>query len=498
MKNNFLRHVDKTSLKQFSSIFFFSVFPILSLYLYNDKFVDLEEIIRPFILTVVMGFSVYILLTLILKNRDKAFLLSFLVGIQFFTYGHVYFFLKDFIRHRYLIIIWAVIFFIGCWVILKKISSAEKITEFIFVTSIILFLYPAIQVGLLEVNKIQKETGEAIVTGSRVLPDIYYITVDGYARADVIEKEFNFDNRPFISALEERGFLVADCSQSNYPWTHLSLTSSLNLDYLDSADDAYHDSLRDAAVWPMLKKAGYLTIVIDSGLSRVASIDSDVMLSVEESPLLGLSISDFEVMLMETSMGLLVIDSTTYFSINVQPAIDNVKHNRLYTKTIFTLEELKGIADEYDSPKFVYVHMLVPHDPYIFSPEGDYIPEETDMKIGYINSIKFLNPRILEFIDAIIKKSQTPPVIVLQSDHGWTWVSATNRLSILNAFYLPEGGEEVFYNSISPVNTLRSIFNYYWGTNFEILEDKSYFSPELDVPLDQFEFVPNTCVSQNP
>lgn len=493
-----MHRIDKTSLKQFLSIFFFSIFPILSLYLYNHKFVDFEQIVRPIIISVLMGLLVFALLTKILKNRDKAFLLSFLVGILFFTYGHVYFFLKDIIRHRYLVVIWAVIFFIGCWIIIKRISNTERITEVIFIASMILFIYPIIQVGVLEVNKIQKETEEAVVTGSRVLPDIYYITLDGYARSDVIEREFNYDNEPFISALEDRGFLVGVCSQSNYPWTHLSLTSSLNLNYLNSIKEVYHDSLQDAAIWSMLKEAGYTIITLDGGLSRVVSIESDVQLAAEESPLLGLSISEFEVMLMDTSMGLLLIDSTTFFSINLQPAFDDIRHKRLYTKTIFTLDELKNIADEYDSPKFIYTHILVPHDPYIFSPEGEYIHEETDMYVGYINSIKFLNPRILDFVDAIIDKSKTPPVIILQSDHGWTWDSAINRLSILNAYYLPEGGDEIFYDSISPINTFRSIFNYYWGTDFEILEDKSYFSPLLNVSLDEFEFVPNICVSQIP
>jgi hypothetical protein len=350
-----------------------------------------------------------------------------------------------------------------------------------------------VQIGLLEIDKIQRVTGDTKILGSRDFPDIYYITTDGYARADVLENYFNFDNTPFLTALEDRGFYIGDCSQTNYSWTHLSLTSSLNLDYLNSFDDAYHDSLRDAAIWPMLKEAGYSIIVFDSGFSRVLSIQSDIQLTKEETALQGLSISDFEVMLLETSMGLFLIDSTAYFSINFQPVFINVKHNRLYTKTIYTLEELKNVAAVYDSPKFVYTHLLVPHDPYIFSPEGDYVAKETDINTGYINSIKFLNPRLLEFVDAVIKNSETPPVIIIQADHGWTTDPPINRTAILNAYYLPEGGGEIFYNTISPVNTFRSIFNYYLGTDFQILEDISYYSPELNVPLDQFEIVPNQC-----
>ena len=50
------------------------------------------------------------------------------------------------------------------------------------------------------------------------------------------------------------------------------------------------------------------------------------------------------------------------------------------------------------------------------------------------------------------------------------------RLSILNAYYLPEEGKKLLYESITPVNTFRIIFNYLFNTEFEILNDKSYFS----------------------
>ena len=63
-------------------------------------------------------------------------------------------------------------------------------------------------------------------------PDVYYIILDTYARADRIETELGFDNSGFITELEEMGFYVADCSRSNYNNTHNSIVSSLNMSYL--------------------------------------------------------------------------------------------------------------------------------------------------------------------------------------------------------------------------------------------------------------------------
>lgn len=64
-------------------------------------------------------------------------------------------------------------------------------------------------------------------------PDIYYIILDGYARGDVLQEVYTFDNTEFLDALSSRGFFIADQSHSNYSQTQLSLASSMNFEYLD-------------------------------------------------------------------------------------------------------------------------------------------------------------------------------------------------------------------------------------------------------------------------
>jgi hypothetical protein len=46
----------------------------------------------------------------------------------------------------------------------------------------------------------------------------------------------------------------------------------------------------------------------------------------------------------------------------------------------------------------------------------------------------------------------------------------------LNMYYLPYGGESILYDGVSPVNSFRLIFNYYFNGEYEILEDKYYWS----------------------
>jgi hypothetical protein len=73
-------------------------------------------------------------------------------------------------------------------------------------------------------------------------------------------------------------------------------------------------------------------------------------------------------------------------------------------------------------------------------------------------------------IQEIIKNSDTYPIIILQSDHGF--VIPERRYNILNAFYLPgQDYNGLLYPSISPVNTFRIIFNQYFKENLEMRDD---------------------------
>jgi hypothetical protein len=49
-------------------------------------------------------------------------------------------------------------------------------------------------------------------------------------------------------------------------------------------------------------------------------------------------------------------------------------------------------------------------------------------------------------------------------------------MAILNAYYLPGEGAAALYPSISPVNTFRAIFDGWFGGEFDLLEDVSYFA----------------------
>ena len=50
------------------------------------------------------------------------------------------------------------------------------------------------------------------------------------------------------------------------------------------------------------------------------------------------------------------------------------------------------------------------------------------------------------------------------------------RMGILNTYYFPNQDYSNLYTDIAPMNSVRVILNQYLGTDFGLLEDRSYFS----------------------
>jgi len=63
-------------------------------------------------------------------------------------------------------------------------------------------------------------------------PDIFVVLLDGYPRADTLENDFGIDNAPFISSLENEGFVVDGDSRTNYMKTWLTITSLFHTQFV--------------------------------------------------------------------------------------------------------------------------------------------------------------------------------------------------------------------------------------------------------------------------
>ena len=211
------------------------------------------------------------------------------------------------------------------------------------------------------------ESPVAAVEGTK--PDIYYIILDSYTRADTLQTAYRFDNSEFLGGLEEMGFDVAECSMSNYVRTELSLASSFNMDYLPVLDkrikpDSQARSplwnlIRNSAVMDYVEGQGYKTVAFATGFPWSEWDHADLYL--EASPLRG-GLTEFE--------GLL-LDTTAYRIAEDEGLVDTklATFNRYRERSQFVLDTLPSLA-QMDGPQFVFAHIIVPHPPFVFAEDG--------------------------------------------------------------------------------------------------------------------------------
>ena len=212
--------------------FLFGIFPSLSLLAHNAREIPLSKGFRAFLFSALVITLSYFLILLILRNKNKTALITTLGSIIFFLYGHLYSALREIpllnttlARHRFLALFSLIIFVGGVYFILRKDNIDGEITFSLNLIGIMLVIIPLFQISQLQTNQFllrrekSKKEVKTLLENPDELPDIYYIILDGYPRADILKSTFELDNSEFISWLEREGFYVAACSQSNYSYT---------------------------------------------------------------------------------------------------------------------------------------------------------------------------------------------------------------------------------------------------------------------------------------
>lgn len=485
----------------------FGAYPVLALMAVNVGQIKLEAGWRPLIVSVLFAGILFVLLLLILRDWNRAAFLSTLLMALFFSYGHVYIMLtekgKDFDFEKWLLIVWlalAVLFVI--WAVRKPPSSplALNVIALGLVVSSLWQISSGVQKG--GVHRVGAENApvDENLTRPENPPDVYYFILDMYARADLLQKAYGYDNSEFIEGLRARGFYVAQCSQANFTRTELSVGSSLNMSYLQDLDPSFTpDSIKRRILWDSYKHSaarynfeslGYTTVAFATGFAWNEMDDADVFYT---PPPFSAGMTEFETLFLDTTLALYAEDAGWIDT-------DEVMGQNFRDRTLLVFDSMDDIA-RMPEPTFAYIHVISPHPPFVFGLNGEHTrpadfwnekkqyPAKLFAK-GYQNQLTFLNKKILEAMDTLLAESETPPIIILQGDHG-PWLQPKDRhMWILNAYYLP-AHEDKLYPDISPVNTFRLIFDSYFGGNYDMLPDVSYYSP---VPnLYDFSEVKNNC-----
>jgi hypothetical protein len=492
--------------------FLLAVYPVLFLYSHNLGEVAFRETFAPIV--VILGFVLLVwgILGFSLKNWKKSGIIVSLFLVLFFSYGYFRTPLEG--KRPVLLVtsIWILLFALGSFFTTRSKKDFTKATIILNIVAGILIAQPVLNVVTHKFRNIRqishdsdsKFMRENLHSPTRVESylDIYFIVLDAYAREDILRELYNFDNSEFLNFLKDKGFYIANEAVSNYCQTGLSLGSCFNLSYLDKKvemigrDTISHDPLEGivekSIVVDYLKKHGYKIVAFASDRPETKFKDvADVYLVP------GTSISMFRSVLknMTPLPDIMAVMKT-------HSDFDKYRQNILYI-----LDNLGKVAGTIQSPKFVFAHVEAPHPPFVFGPNGEarnaearFNDQDGDTLICqgrlsleqyrtyYKDQVIFLNSRVENTVSEILRNSRRPPIIMILGDHGprsgmkWAKPEETDAkecMSILNAYYLPNNGNRLLYPQLSPVNSFRIIFSYYFGeTHFKLLPDKPYLSGE--------------------
>ena len=466
----------------------FAFFPIIFLFSTNFSFLNFDDLFYSSLLLVGITILTGVTLKFLFKNTKKSNVILSLSLILFFSYGHIQKALTTSgldLPNKVLLPVFLIIFILITIGIIRNNSNFKnwtKIINSIAFTIVIISLINFVNIGDLG-NQTYLENEQNLSPKFDNTPNVFYIILDAYAGQHALEEFYNFDNSNFIDELNERNFNVIDKSKSNYAFTFLSLPSSLNMKYLENYErnelgnnmELTYDMIPDNQVMKNFKQMDYQIATVSSGWGTTRTFElSDISYC-----------GTFN--LIDSSQILVsILDNSIIKSFYAKFFTDDRRD-----KTLCQFDRIPNVIDDSERPVFLFAHIMIPHKPYLFGPNGEPLDTDT-LELGgmyekrdfnYIKQLQFTNKKTLEVIDEILRKSNEPPIIIIQSDHGSEYPQdATKSLKIyekmhnFNSYYLPYGGQSILYDDITPVNSFRLIFNYYFNGNYEILEDKSYWS----------------------
>lgn len=229
----------------------FAAYPPLALLLNNITEMRASGGLRSIAACLLLAAALTGLLRLLYRNLYRAAFAAWALLLLFFTYGHILDTLAKQLEGQTLQpwfwILWDLLALAALLWAARRKTRFEKAAPALNVIALGLVLFTSAQVTWFSLPRRSPDTPADEFAPLQTLqvpegetpPDIYYIILDSYGRSDLLARKFDYDNSQFLENLRQMGFYVADCAQSNYNRTDVSLASSLNLDYLQNLSADY-------------------------------------------------------------------------------------------------------------------------------------------------------------------------------------------------------------------------------------------------------------------
>lgn len=323
-------------------------------------------------------------------------------------------------------------------------------------------------------------------TLSGTKPNVYYFIFDGYAGAENLRHYYDYDNEPFLTAMEEKGFTVSRNSHNPESLSTVTIVPNLlNMNYVckkGMTTSEKNSLLEMPNLFRTFRDNGYQINLINH-LDYIGSSGCNVLTHKQSRR----TISDF---LLKNS--LYYHCDPIYKLLNRYIKADYVA---TYTGPLFDAMDAERDCWKYvgDGPTLTMGYLQCPHAPTILDRNGNLVENyenvgwQWDRPELYIGQLEFISDFILQLVDGI-QENDPNALIIIQSDHGsrqanhfydmgiWkTFDAKTENLymqNTLNCVYYQ--GAHIPIEGETGINSLRITLNQVFGTNYEMIEPKYY------------------------
>ena len=484
-----------------------AAFPILYLLAVNIGQVEPVEAVIPTIVAVVGTAALLAAVRAVLRDVHRAAAITAIFVLGFFLFGHVTLLAQRAgITETKTLVAWIAVGLLSVVLLVRTRRDLTQITRLANVVTVALVVIQVASIVGFEVEA-SDSTGlagpqETSLTAESGRRDIYYILVEDYGSPRVLREYMGITDDGLMDWFRSWGFEVLDDTRSNYVRTPVSIASSLDMRYVDDLaaaqganERAYapiNEMIRNASVGKLLQEQGYRYVHIGSAYNPTSV--SDI---ADQNPRFG-GPSDFLTALYDTTIAPAIITRLGLES-------GRGGRLRLYDATVWQLDMFAKVARQ-ESPKFVFLHVMIPHPPYIFDADGSFVTAAEDAKRSdkerYAAQWAYTGGLLRQTLEPLVQLPEAErPIIVVSTDEGpaagkipmreneVAWADATDdeldlHFSIFAAYLLPGMSNSGLYPTMTPVNSFRQIFNLYFDAGLPLLLDRSYVQRDNHNPYD--------------
>lgn len=472
-----------------------AIYPPLYHYGNNADILLIQSLLRTsffyLVLSILYFGTVFILVK---KNWARASIITVCFLVFFNIYGFVFKYLYhlDFFQiehYSFLPLFFMLVLYVSKYINKVDDKKVDNLTGVLIIIIGVMVSINVIKIIPIEVDKAIKRRAVRIETinnyypNNNNYPDIYYIVLDEFVGFEAMRDYWGYEGVDnFVDFLDGHGFFVAENTHSSSESTLYELATRLNYQEYPCCDswNLYFEAIADNKVIKYLKEKGYTTVVFEQSKGVFPANITIVADFVYESdpdspPLPALNFDEFDLIILDNTM---LSAFSKYYKPKSIGGYD--KHRSMIFYTLNKVKELHEIP----SPKFIYIHLLIPHMPFIYDPSGLVTDPKNHRNWNYyLDNYKFSIRYSMEMIDGILAQtnSTSSPIIIFQSDHGARnqYIEQYDNIILINypeeyktlilyTLLVPGLDTSDFSQDINPINTFPIIFNFLFNDNIEL------------------------------